>query len=100
MLARASAAIAAHMPRGRLWLMIGVLVVALVAPIIVDIFVPWTASWPPVVFGGGGVLVINSVLLTCWFWAEERAKPRPASWRYADLRLLAYVLFGIAAYWM
>jgi hypothetical protein len=98
-LAGAGAAIAAHMLRGRLWLMIGVLVVALVAPIIVDVFVPWTGSWPPVVFGGGGVLIITSVLLTCWFWAEERAKPRPASRRNADLRLLAYVLFGMAAYW-
>ena len=98
-LAGVGAAIAAHIPRGRLWLMIGVLVVALVAPIIADIFVPWTASWSPVVFGGGGVLIITAVLLTCWFWAEERAKPRPATRRGADLRLLAYVLFGMAAYW-
>jgi hypothetical protein len=98
-LAGAGAAIAVDTPRGRLWLMVGILVVALFAPIIVDIFVPWTASWPPVVFGTGGTLIITSVLLTCWFWAQAQARPRPASRHGADLRLLAYVLFGMAAYW-
>jgi hypothetical protein len=98
-LAGVGAAIAARIPRGRLWLMIGVPVLALVAPLIASFFVSWGGSWPPFVFGGGGVLIITSVLLTCWFWAEARAQPRPAQQRGADLRLLAYVLFGIAAFW-
>jgi hypothetical protein len=99
MLAGVGAAIAVGTPRGRLWLMIGVLMIALFAPIIVDIFLPWTASWPPVVFGTGGTLIITSVLLTCWFWAQAHAGPRQATRRGADLRLLSYVLFGMAAYW-
>jgi hypothetical protein len=98
-LAGVGAAIAVGTPRGRLWSMISVLVVALVAPIIVDIPLSWTASWPPVVFGTGGTLIITSVLLTCWFWAQAHARPRPATRHGADLRLLAYVLFGMAAYW-
>ena len=108
-LAGAGAAIAVGTPRGRLWSMIGVLVAALLAPILVDVFLvissfvnrsdPWTGSWPAVVFGTGGTLIIISVLLTCWFWAQAHAKPRPATRRGADLRLLAYVLFGMAAYW-
>jgi hypothetical protein len=44
MMAGVGAAIAVGAPRGRLWSMIGVLVVALFAPIVVDIFLPWTAS--------------------------------------------------------
>ena len=99
MLAGVGAAIAVGTPRGRLWLMIGVLMIALFAPIIVDIFLPWTASWPPVVFGTGGAIIIISVLLTCWFRAQTQVKPRPAQRHGADLRLLAYVLFGMAAYW-
>jgi MFS family permease len=98
-LAGVGAAMAARTPRGRLWLMIGVLVLALVAPLIAGFFVPWAGSWPPLVFGVGGVLIITSVLLTCWFWAQERAQPRPAQRRGADLRLIAYVLFGFAAFW-
>jgi hypothetical protein len=98
-LAGVGAAIVTGIPRRRLWLMIGVLVLALVAPLIAGFFVPWTGSWPPVVFGGGGVLIITSVLLTCWFWAQARAKPHSAPWRGADLRLIAYVLLGFAAYW-
>jgi hypothetical protein len=98
-LAGAGAAIAVGTPRGRLWSMIGVLSAALVVPIIVDIPLSWTASWPPVVFGTGGTLIITSVLLTCWFWAQAHARPSPATRRGADLRLLAYVLFGMAAYW-
>jgi len=98
-LAGVGAAIAARMPSRRLWLMIGVLVVAVVAPIIAGFFVPLAGSWPHVVFGVGGVLIITSVLLTCWFWAEARAQPRPAQHRGADLRLIAYVLFGMAAWW-
>jgi hypothetical protein len=99
-LAGAGAAIAVGTPRRRLWSLIGVLVVGLVAPIIVYIFLrPWTGSWPAVVFGTGGTLIITSMLLTCWFWAKAHAKLRPATQRGADLRLLAYVLFGMAAYW-
>jgi hypothetical protein len=98
-LALVGAAIAARMPGRRLWLMIGVLVVVLVAPPIAAFFVPWAGGWPPWVFGGGGVLIITSVLLTCWFWAEAHTKPRPTQWRGADLRLLAYALLGMAAYW-
>ncbi len=98
-LAGVGAAMAARIPRGRLWLMIGVLVLALVAPLIAGFFVPWAGSWPPLVFGVGGVLIITSVLLTCWFWAQERPKPRPAQQRGADLRLIAYVLLGFAAFW-
>lgn len=100
MLAGVGAAIATGIPRRRLWLMIGVLVLALVAPLIAGFFVPWAGSWPPLVFGGGGVLIITSVLLTCWFWAEARAKPSAVQRRGADLRLIAYVLLGFAAYWM
>jgi MFS family permease len=99
MLAGVGAAIAARIPRGRLWLMIGVLVVALVAPFITGLFVPLVGSWPPLVFGVGGVLIITLVLLTCWFWAQEHAQPRSATQRVADLRLIAYVLFGMAAWW-
>ena len=99
MLAGVGAAIAVGTPRGRLWLMISVLVVTLFAPIIVDIFVPWTASWPPVVFGVGGGLIITSVLLTCWFWAQAQVSPAARFLAGSDLRLLAYVLFGMAAYW-
>ena len=108
-LAGAGAAIVVGTPRGRLWAMIGVLVAALVAPILVYVFLtipefvngsdPWTGSWPAVVFGTGGTLIITSVLLTCWFWAQAHIRPRPATRRGADLRLLAYVLFGMAAYW-
>jgi MFS family permease len=98
-LAGVGAAIAARIPRGRLWLMIGILVLALVAPLSAGFFVPWAASWPPLVFGAGGVLIITSVLLTCWFWAQARAQPRMAPHRGADLRLMAYVLLGFAAYW-
>jgi MFS family permease len=98
-LAGVGAAIAARMPRRRLWLMIGVLVLALVAPIIMDFFVPLAGSWPPWVFGVGGVLIITSVLLTCWFWAQERAKLHPTQRLGAELRLSAYVLFGMAAWW-
>jgi hypothetical protein len=97
-LAGIGAAIAARMPRGRLWLMIGVLVVALIAPFILGLFVPLVGNWMGVVFGVGGVLIITSVLLTCWFWAVEHAKPFPLQGRADDLRLLAYVLFGIAAW--
>jgi hypothetical protein len=99
MLSGAGAAIAARMPSRGLWLMIGVLVVALVVPFLVGVFVSWEGSWPAVVFGTGGTLIITSVLLTCWFWAQAHARPRPAQRRVADLRLLAYVLFGMAAYW-
>jgi MFS family permease len=103
MLAGVSAAIAARTPRWRLWLMIGVLVLAFGAPLIFFFFVPWAGSgyftWSPWVFGVGGVLIITSVLLTCWFWAQERAKPRPVQQRGAELRLIAYVLFGMAAWW-
>ena len=95
-LAGVGAAIAAHMPRGRLWLMIGVLVVALVAP---GYLVPVVGSWSSWAFGVSGVLIILLVLLTCWFWAVEHAQPRPAQRRGADLRLIAYVLFGMAAWW-
>lgn len=98
-LAGIGAAIVARMPRGRLWFMIGVLVVALVAPLIASFFVPWGGSWPPLVFGAGGILIFTSVLLTCWFWAQERARPLPVQQRSADLRLIAYVLFGFAAFW-
>jgi hypothetical protein len=99
-LAGAGAFIAIDTPRGRLWSLIGVLVAALVAPTIVFIFLrPWTGSWPAVVFGTGGTLIITSVLLTCWFWARAHARHRPTTRRGADLRLLAYVLFGMAAYW-
>jgi hypothetical protein len=99
-LAGAGAAIAVGTPRGRPWSLIGVLVAALVAPVIVFIFLrPWTGRWPAVVFGTGGTLIITSVLLTCWFWAKAHARPHPATRRGADLRLLAYVLFGMAAYW-
>ena len=99
-LAGSGAAIAVGTPRGRLWSMIGVLVVGLVAPILVDIFLPpWTGSWPAVVFGTGGTLIITSVLLTCWFWAQAHVRNRPATRRGANLRLLAYVIFGMAAYW-
>lgn len=90
--------------------MISVLVAALVVPILVDIslvrsefvhpgFDPWAAGWTAVVFGTGGTLIIISVLLTCWFWAQAHARPRLATQHEADLRLLAYVLFGMAAYW-
>jgi hypothetical protein len=99
MLAGVGAAIATRIPRRRLWLMIGVLVLVLVAPFTAGLFVPLAGSWSHLVFGVGGVLIITSVLLTCWFWAQERAKPRPAQRRGADLRLIAYVLFGIAAWW-
>jgi MFS family permease len=98
-LAGVGAAIAARMPIRRLWLMIGVLVLAVVAPVIAGFFVPLAGSWPPLVFGVGGVLIITSVLLTCWFWAQARAQPRPVQQRGAELRLLAYVLFGMAAWW-
>jgi hypothetical protein len=108
-LAGTGAAMAVATPRGRLWSMIGVLVAALLAPILVDVFLvissfvnrsdPWTGSWPAVVFGTGGTLIITSVLLTCWFWAQAHTKPRSATRRGADLRLLACVLFGMAAYW-
>jgi hypothetical protein len=98
-LAGVGAAIATGIPRGRVGLMIGVLVVALIAPLIAGFFVPWGGSWPPLVFGGGGVLIITSLLLTCWFWAQARTQPLPAQRRGADLRLLAYVIFGFAAFW-
>ena len=99
MLAGVGAAIAARIPRSRLWLMIGVLVLALVAPLIAAFFVPWAGSWPPLIFGVGGILIITMVLLTCWFWAQVRAQPRPAQRRGADLRLIAYILLGMAAWW-
>ena len=57
MLAGVGAAIVTGIPRGRLWLMIGVLVLALVAPLIAGFFVSWAGSWLPVVFGGSGVLI-------------------------------------------
>ncbi len=97
-LAWIGAAIAARMPRGRLWLMIGVLVVALIAPLAISLCVPLVGSWMGVAFGVGGLLIITSVLLSCWFWAVERARPFPAERSFADLRLLAYVLFGMAAW--
>jgi hypothetical protein len=59
----------------------------------------WPLIVPPLVFGGGGVLIITSLLLTCWFWAQARTQPLPAQRRGADLRLLAYVIFGFAAFW-
>jgi hypothetical protein len=98
MLAGVGAAIAARTPRRHLWLMIGVLVLAVVAPLIA-FFVPWAGSWSPLVFGVGGVLIITFVLLTCWFWAQERAQPSPVQGRGAELRLLAYVLLGMSAWW-
>jgi hypothetical protein len=99
LLAGVGAASAVRIPRGRLWFMIGVLVVAIVAPLIASFFVPWGGSWPPFAFGVGGVLIITSVLLTCWFWAQEHGRPLSAPQRGADLRLIAYVLFGFAAFW-
>jgi hypothetical protein len=99
-LAGAGATLAVSTPRGRLWSMVGILVVALVAPILASIVLPpWTGSWPAVAFGTGGTLIITAVLLTCWFWARAHGGPRPATRRGAELQLLAYVLFGTAAYW-
>jgi hypothetical protein len=103
-LAGVGAAIGAGMPRKRLWLMIGVLMVAVVAPFSVGIFVTMipldmAARFPPLVFGSGGVLIITLVLLTCWFWTQERSKLHPAQRLGADLRLIGYVLFGVAAWW-
>jgi hypothetical protein len=97
-LAGIGASIAAQMPTRRLWRMIGVLVAALIAPFILSLLAPLVGSWPAVFFGVGGVLIITMVLLTCWFWAVEHAKPFPVQGRVADLRLLSYVLFGIAAW--
>ena len=96
-LAGVGAAMAARMPAGRLWLMIGILVVAFVAP---GSLVPVVASWSSWAFGVSGVLIILLVLLTCWFWAVERANPHPVQRPAADLRLISYVLFGMAAWWM
>lgn len=103
-LAGVGAAIAAGMSRRRLWLMIGILVAAIGAPLAAGILVTFSpgglaSRFPPVVFGGGGVLIITSVPLTCWFWAQSRAKHRSATRRGSDLRLIAYVLFGLAAWW-
>jgi hypothetical protein len=102
-LAGAGAALAAGMPRGRLWLMVSILVVAVGTPFTAGIFLAvipldMATRFPPLVFGVGGVLIITLVLLTCWFWAQERPKLHPAQRLPADLRLLAYVLFGIAAW--
>jgi len=54
----------------------------------------------PPLFGVGGTLILLSFLGSLWFWAKERMAVEGAPTTTADLKLAAYTLFLIAAWFI
>jgi hypothetical protein len=54
----------------------------------------------PSFFGIGGALILFSLLGVIWHWAKERKGLEGVAGRVADLRMAAYALFGISAWFI
>ena len=60
-----------------------------------QIFGPGTGG---IYFGSGGVIIMIAIVISFWFWAEERSRQPIDERNSGDLKALGYLCFGLAAW--
>jgi hypothetical protein len=76
------------------YFIVGFMLVILSA-LIPQIFGPDTGG---IYFGSGGVIIMVAMVVSFWFWAQDRSKQHVDDRKPSDLKALGYLCFGLAAW--
>jgi hypothetical protein len=71
--------------------------IGVVLVVFIGILLTTLGHFPPL-FGVGGALIVLSFTGTLWYWGRERVGLEGMAMEAADLRLVAYVFFFVAAW--
>lgn len=92
-----AAGVASNARAGRI---VGFVIAAVAAVILPIIIGNLLGDVVPAVFGAGGVLIELFLVLTLWFWAQQRVQTTGRKRLALDLRMAGYGMFATAAWFV